>query len=248
MEYDPRRPLVSIHVPKCAGSSFRDVLQQWFGEALQFHYAHLNVDPREVWRRACAREGSCIHGHFHETGRLTVWRHYPEASQFITFVRDPLEVNLSFIHYARDRYHNRGVQVVPDDQLDHILTVDIDEWLASEGSMVVHSMPSRMDESNYRRMLDEMFVHVGVVEEMDASMAMLARTLDKPVVEMPVLNTTARKHPVSAWAAERFRARNRLAYLIWEYALERNRSVAPATERTDPTREPTTTRHAASPA
>lgn len=228
MDYDPRLPLLSIHVTKCAGSSFRDVLQAWFGDRLQFHYAHLSTDPREAWARAIGAPGSCIHGHFHETGRLTVHRHYPEATQLITFLRDPLEVNLSFIHYVRDRFHNRGVQVVPDDQLDHLLGADVDEWIAEGDSMVTHSMPAHMDESNCRQLLEEMFIHVGVVEEMDASMRILARKLGKPVVEMPVVNTTPRVHRVAPWAEERFRARNRLAYLVYDHALSLNRSVSGA--------------------
>lgn len=226
MDYDPRLPLLSVHVAKCAGSSFRDVLQRWFGDRLQFHYAHLNTDPVQAWARATATPGSCIHGHFHDTGCLGVHHHYPEATQLITFIRDPIEVNLSFIHYARDRYHNRGVKVVRDDQLEHILGVDIDEWIANGGSMVMHSMPASMNETNYREILDGMFIHVGVVEEMDASMRILAHKLGKPVAEMPLVNTTPRTHRVAPWAEQAFRERNRLAYLVYDHALSMNRATA----------------------
>ena len=36
--YDPRRPLFSLHVPKTAGTSFRNDLETWFGEDLALHY------------------------------------------------------------------------------------------------------------------------------------------------------------------------------------------------------------------
>ena len=35
--YDRSRPLIVIHVPKAAGSSFYKVLSQWFGRRLHHH-------------------------------------------------------------------------------------------------------------------------------------------------------------------------------------------------------------------
>lgn len=226
MGYDPSKPLVSVHVPKCAGSSFRAVLEEWFGERLAYHYPHVRPDPQEVWDRACAEGGWCIHGHFHETGRMTAHDHYPRATQLITFLRNPLEINVSFLHFVRERYHNKGVQVVPDDQLERLLTIDIDEWIAEEESMLIHSLPSEMNEQNYREVLDRTFLHIGVVEQMDQGMASLARLLGKPEMEMPVVNTTPREHEPSAWAVARFQERNRLAHAVYEYALERSTRVS----------------------
>ena len=36
--YDPARLLVSVHVPKCAGTSFAELLRSWFGARLHLHY------------------------------------------------------------------------------------------------------------------------------------------------------------------------------------------------------------------
>ena len=38
--YDPAEPLISVHVPKCAGTSLGQALAQWYGpEGLFLHYA-----------------------------------------------------------------------------------------------------------------------------------------------------------------------------------------------------------------
>lgn len=226
MAYDPARPLISVHVPKTAGSSFRSILESWFGSRLAYHYPHVGNDCDEVWARASAEGGWCIHGHFHETGRMSVLRHYPGATQMITFVRDPLEVNLSYLHYVRDRFHNRGVRVASDEELERLLHVDVDEWVASGESMLIHSLPSGMDEGNYRDVLDATFLHVGVVEAMEESVSRLARLLGKPAMAMPRVNVTARTLSPGPGAVARFRERNRLAYLVHEYAMERNGGAA----------------------
>ena len=36
--YNPEYPLISIHIPKCAGTSFYNVLKKWFGRKLLRHY------------------------------------------------------------------------------------------------------------------------------------------------------------------------------------------------------------------
>ena len=36
--YDPQKPLFSYHIPKCAGTSFSEVLKAWFGRGFCQHY------------------------------------------------------------------------------------------------------------------------------------------------------------------------------------------------------------------
>ena len=37
-QYGKERPLISIHIPKCAGTSFVGVLKEYFGKKLYRHY------------------------------------------------------------------------------------------------------------------------------------------------------------------------------------------------------------------
>jgi len=44
--YDPSRALFSLHVPKTAGTSFRNDLEAWFGRAnMAFHYRGDQGEP-----------------------------------------------------------------------------------------------------------------------------------------------------------------------------------------------------------
>jgi hypothetical protein len=41
-DYDPNKPLISIHVPKCGGRSLLMVLKKWFKRNMFLHY----IDPK----------------------------------------------------------------------------------------------------------------------------------------------------------------------------------------------------------
>ena len=71
IDYDNSRPLISIHVPKCAGSSSYQVLRKWYGRKLLRHYydEKRNRMPKRhklttgLFRKR-SREGICIHCQF----------------------------------------------------------------------------------------------------------------------------------------------------------------------------------------
>jgi len=47
--YNPKKPLISIHIPKCAGTSFTDVLKIWFkgGFLRHYHNEKTNTSPKK---------------------------------------------------------------------------------------------------------------------------------------------------------------------------------------------------------
>jgi len=95
--YDPGRPLFSLHVPKTAGTSFRNDLEAWFGPGqLAFHYRGDQGEPPE---RAQLRPGLCVHGHFNRLRGIGVRQYYPEADQFIVLLRDPYDRFVSTWRY-----------------------------------------------------------------------------------------------------------------------------------------------------
>ena len=98
--YDPARPLFSLHVPKTAGTSFRNDLEGWFGrENMAFHY---RGDQGEPPPRAILRPGLCVHGHFNRLRGIGVRQYYPQADQFIVFLRDPFDrfvSNWRYLHF-----------------------------------------------------------------------------------------------------------------------------------------------------
>ena len=36
--YDPARIVIGLHIPKCAGSSMKRILREWFGHQMHWHY------------------------------------------------------------------------------------------------------------------------------------------------------------------------------------------------------------------
>lgn len=92
--YKYREPLISIHVPKAGGTSFINVLEQWFGKGLHKSYYSERTGkmPKKVrlkkWLLQEYRPNLCVHGHFNRDRGFGIDDYYP-SSQLISILRDP---------------------------------------------------------------------------------------------------------------------------------------------------------------
>src|SRR3954471_2189740 len=100
--YDKDKPLISIHVPKCGGTSVLAMLGKWFGTRLYPHY--FDEELNRMPQRREFKGGICIHGHFNRRRRTGVRDYYPEADQFITMLRDPFEMVVARYFYAKGQW------------------------------------------------------------------------------------------------------------------------------------------------
>ncbi|WP_396595202.1 sulfotransferase family 2 domain-containing protein [Brevundimonas sp. R86498] len=178
--YDPRRTLVSLHVPKTAGTSFVDALTTWFGpEHLHFHYrAKAGTWPELT----SGRPGLCVHGHFNRVrgfgGRVS----YPDANQFIVFLRNPFDRFVSqwlYLHYQLEQGF-----VIPD-LADG---PDFGTWLnrrraAAEAGEDPFSFLAQLadpaDPSNVAATFGPDYVAIGLTERYEQSLALFARQLGR---------------------------------------------------------------------
>ena len=87
--YDPDKPLIYTHIPKCAGTSFVQLLREWFGP----RYHKLNQDetqdivlPHVPIRGEHGRrlpDVGCIHGHFNHGRGYGLPYFYPDVDQYL---------------------------------------------------------------------------------------------------------------------------------------------------------------------
>ena len=98
--------LVSIHMPKTAGLSFRASLEEHFGRQFAPDYVDspLAHPPRERHQMALASLGSnaltdmeCVHGHFLPVKYLPLAQKRP--CRFVTWLREPVARLISHYHY-----------------------------------------------------------------------------------------------------------------------------------------------------
>lgn len=106
--------IVSLHLPKTAGTSFGAALQDHFGERLRRDYGDLPLNTPADVRNASALRASldmddgglegvaCVHGHFLPVKYLLQAER--RGARFVTWMRHPVDRLLS--HYAFWRRHS----------------------------------------------------------------------------------------------------------------------------------------------
>lgn len=121
----PFRHVISVHVPKAAGSSLQRAFRDLYGDALLTDYQDriadptslYNLDPDRFWQQSAAyvdvaRRHQVIHGHFH----LAKYDGLENAAR-VTMLRDPLYRALSNYHFwkmSEPLYHPLARYVIED--------------------------------------------------------------------------------------------------------------------------------------
>jgi len=216
IKYNPAKPLISLHIPKCGGQSVRRVLKNWFGENLYFHYYK---DYSVLPPKHKLKPGMCIHGHFNNTRGFGVEDYYPDADQFITFLRDPLEIMISNYFFWKRKAREKQIRtgfIKEGDEHDYR---DIEDFFVKRPeSHITNFLPKYMTESNYKDIFAEKFVYIGIVDDMQISLKELARKLGFKPAEKVWINKSERDEEISQEIRERFTMANTFAYDIYNYA------------------------------
>jgi hypothetical protein len=228
--YDPQRPLISIHIPKCAGTSFTAVLREWFGNSLLLHYFNerWNLPPRRhVLKRFFSKQykvGLCIHGHFNRQRGVGVEDYYPEVRQFITVLRDPFDLHLSnYFYIKRSQKTGSGENY----QAGKVNLVAAENWTLAEfldrkkSSYLRYFLPEGINLDNYREVLDEYFLAIGVMDDLQRSVDHIAKVLGFYTVPVSHTNISNWDEDIPAGAREEFARNNPLEMAVYHYALEK---------------------------
>jgi hypothetical protein len=220
--YDPKSPLFSLHIPKCGGTSLLDALQTWFWRwwVIQHYPRHGEPVPKP------ARVGAkmCVHGHFNGARGHGVLDVYPQARQFITFLREPFDRYVSLWHFlpkvAQERADNEWLKQRPDFATT-LRRRSRRQRTGNNGESLIWYFPQRLDAADAGTQMDRSFVFVGVMERYQESLDALAAALDKKRLKVAHLNQTERTAEYEEW--RRFYRRHFAdEYAVYEAALRRN--------------------------
>ncbi|CAN7465207.1 sulfotransferase family 2 domain-containing protein [Phenylobacterium sp. LjRoot225] len=193
--YDPARPLFSLHVPKTAGTSFRNDLEGWFGrEQMAFHY---RGDQGEPPARAPLRPGLCVHGHFNRLRGIGVRQYYPEADQLIVLLRDPFDRFVSTWRYLHFQIRS-GVSAP-----DFADAPDLETWLDRRRAVdptedpfsFLAQLADPTDPADPAAVFGPQYLAVGVTERYVQSVELIAAVLGRPPpAEVTRLNRAGEPH------------------------------------------------------
>ncbi len=169
------------------------------------------------------KKNTCIHGHFNKARGFGIQDYYPEVDQFITILRDPLEITLSNYFFAKkrgDRRYRNGKPFFIREQF-----IDVSDYLKKENSYLMLYMPFNITIENYEEILEKYFVYIGIQEDLQTSVDIMAKHLDYPAVTIGHVNVSNRDEIVSEELKEEFKNRCKLEYAIYNYALKNYKKV-----------------------
>lgn len=234
--YDKREPLVVIHIPKAAGTSTREIFRSWFHHSSFFYhyYDEVKGEPAKLvdleelrqkrkglaWRLLRrSRMPVCIHGHFNQLRGFGVENRYPTVKQFVTILRDPFETAVSTFHYTKERAGEwKDPNMMPKG--------NISDYLAKHRSQIVTHFPRKVTRDNYKEIVDEYFIEIGLTECLPESMFRIAKKLGKRFdsATLPRINVSKKREEAPSELKEVHRENNELDYEVFDFIQRRFRN------------------------
>ena len=156
-----------------------------------------------------------IYGHFNRLRRFGVEHYYPEVTQFVTILRDPFELAVSNYFFIRKNGASWKDQA-------RVPGADLRQFLRETPANILNHFPRTVTKDNYRDLIEEFFVEIGVMELLEMSLARIAAKLSKPFAPglTPHLNATPRP-PYPADLKDEYAERNPLEFEVYHYVLSR---------------------------
>jgi len=219
----PDETVFFVHIPKCAGSSFRAVLKRWFGADLMI----LDSSSPKALRRGLARRPApprALAGHFihgvHEGGAFKPY--------YLSLVRDPVERFVSLYKHARQtpdhQFHPVAAALDLEGFYEHTQTDDrARSWTVAIQCFFLSGTRS-FDAA--RPVIADRYRLIAPAEDFDRFIADAAVLLGKPAMPAPSRNRRP-SDPAVADAALALEPRIRLDHHEDQRLYEHVRSLAP---------------------
>lgn len=217
--YDRNKPLIFIHTPKTAGVSLRSIFKSWFGDNLYFHYADNNKGilpvKRNINKLHSYQNPVVIYGHFNKSRNFGINDYYPDATQFITVLREPFERHVSLYFYLRKGRQKQFGPKIPEKEIEYHL-------INSKGSFL-NNFPKQVTFDNYKEIIEQYFIEIGIVEKLDMSLQRIANKLgfNFRQADLQKLNTTDPDQEIPYWIKDQYIDLHRLEYTVYDYVLSK---------------------------
>ena len=218
--YEPDKPLIFLHIPKTAGVSIRKSFENWYQNGFFRHYYSNQLPPkRDLKAEFFGNQPSVLYGHFNGGRGFGADQYYPEVSQFVTFLRDPWERELSGYFFAKKMNRLNG-------QFPDVADQTLEEYLLRQRTnTILNHLPKGCTSENFQEVIEHYFVEVGIVEKLEDSMYRIADKLGFTFdpAELEVLNSTPRDQDIPVHLKADFIANMPFEYKLYEYALSKYR-------------------------
>ena len=237
MNYNKNKPLVYIHIPKCAGSSVKPIFKKWYGTKFSQFYRiggayKLQIDAH--------KKKSLVFGHFNSKYGLSVDKIFPDVDQYMTMLREPLDTHISAFFYYKKRFSGRFI----NPPIDHIAWLfegmfskktreiikaqrnwinsynNVEDWVENEPLNYANHLPSYINKNNLSEIFKEKFVCVGLFDDIEKSMKKFSTALNKNYVAGSIKkkNVGSYVKNIDQGLVAKFISKNDFAYSIYEEA------------------------------
>jgi hypothetical protein len=213
-----RLELVSLHIPKTAGTSFRNVLKDVYGNEavirldIDLQYQQLKINEQEFRGRKLSKKVRVAHGHF-SPALIKEHLDLQEDIPFITWLRHPVERVLSNFYYLEKRLkeeldeEGKGLNILSKMQRNLM------EYAAAE-----------INQDRMHKFLDGMpvedFFFVGFQDYFSEDLDRIASLLQWPQVEEITHNVTGKPYVVSEEERAAIASFNPRDMALYQKALE----------------------------
>jgi len=199
--------IISVHIPKCGGTSFRAVLEGIYGKNLWLNYGAM-FSPEQVRTDLIPRNTQCIHGHF----LANTFDELVPQPRLIAWLRHPVErVVSNYYHFLRspDR-RDACCRELLDKNLSLEEFAELD-WMRNEATRYLAGKPV------------ESFAFVGILERFEESVQVFGSKFGVPVpAEPPRVNANADRvtasYPLSSQVYEHILALNHRDLIAYDLA------------------------------
>jgi hypothetical protein len=187
-------PIISLHVPKAAGTSLRKYLNDLFGGNLFLHYRKNSIKGGDVFWTPPERIDmntinknvhTCVHGHFRQSDGTSSDKYYPEINRFILLLRDPLSIQISNYFYLKMQEKR--------DNGKRLKVNNVNEYLEKSKSFIFDNLPAEA-RKDYKNFIQEKCLVVGVTEKFNDYITGLYYLYDR---KLPLLNQ--KRENISNW-------------------------------------------------